>query len=271
MAVEELRDDCDGDALLLRVRPNGPACHTGSLSCFAPALWRTISERAAHAARGLVHDEAAERGHAACARKVGEEAVEVVTAALVETDERLVSESADLVYHLYVLLASRGVDLAAVEDELARASALAVSVARPVITPRLAPSSTSSSRTSTGAVDVGRRPAGRPGVRTDRRRIETSGDSSRSSGLANLVRLLRAHASRSNATSAPGVGDRRHARDPSLRTSPDFAGHGGISPSGRRANAPISRAAARAAPSARAAGSRPRPTPPTSGRRAPRA
>ena len=46
LAVEELRDDCDGDALLLRVRPNGPACHTGSASCFAPWLWRRISERA---------------------------------------------------------------------------------------------------------------------------------------------------------------------------------------------------------------------------------
>src|SRR5262249_39821371 len=46
MAVEELRDDCDGDALLVRVRPAGPACHTGSLSCFAPGLWRVVSERA---------------------------------------------------------------------------------------------------------------------------------------------------------------------------------------------------------------------------------
>ena len=55
-------------------------------------------------------------------RKVGEEAVEVVTASLAESDERLVSEAADLVYHLYVLLASRGVDLAAVEDELERRS-----------------------------------------------------------------------------------------------------------------------------------------------------
>ncbi len=60
-----------------------------------------------------------DEGTAACARKVGEEAVEVVTAALAESDERLVEEAADLVYHLYVLLASRGVDLAAVEDELA--------------------------------------------------------------------------------------------------------------------------------------------------------
>ena len=45
LAVEELRDDCDGDALLVRVRPAGQACHTGSLSCFAPALWRTVVER----------------------------------------------------------------------------------------------------------------------------------------------------------------------------------------------------------------------------------
>ena len=40
LAVEELREDCDGDAILLRVRPAGPACHTGSMSCFAPWLWR---------------------------------------------------------------------------------------------------------------------------------------------------------------------------------------------------------------------------------------
>ena len=44
--IEELRDDCDGDALLLRVRPDGPACHTGSESCFAPWLWRRVAERA---------------------------------------------------------------------------------------------------------------------------------------------------------------------------------------------------------------------------------
>jgi phosphoribosyl-ATP pyrophosphohydrolase/phosphoribosyl-AMP cyclohydrolase len=119
MAVEELRDDCDGDALLLRVRPNGPACHTGSLSCFAPGLWRTISERAADRPKGSYTAKLLDEGVAACARKVGEEAVEVVTASLSESDERVVSEAADLVYHLYVLLASRGIDIAAVEDELA--------------------------------------------------------------------------------------------------------------------------------------------------------
>jgi phosphoribosyl-ATP pyrophosphohydrolase/phosphoribosyl-AMP cyclohydrolase len=119
MAVEEIRDDCDGDALLVRVRPAGPACHTGSVSCFAPALWRTISERARERPAGSYTVELLEAGVGATARKVGEEAVEVVTAALSESDERVVSESADLVYHLYVLLAARGLDLAAVEDELA--------------------------------------------------------------------------------------------------------------------------------------------------------
>jgi phosphoribosyl-ATP pyrophosphohydrolase/phosphoribosyl-AMP cyclohydrolase len=119
MAVEELRDDCDGDALLVRVRPAGPACHTGSLSCFAPALWRTIADRAQNRPEGSYTTKLLNEGTPACAQKVGEEAVEVVRAALVESDERLVSEAADLVYHLYVLLASRGVDVAAVDDELA--------------------------------------------------------------------------------------------------------------------------------------------------------
>ena len=118
MAVEELRDDCDGDALLVRVRPAGPACHTGSLSCFAPALWRTISERAPSGPRARTRRSCSTRASPAVARKVGEEAVEVVTAALAESDERVVSEAADLIYHLYVLLAARGLDLAAVEDEL---------------------------------------------------------------------------------------------------------------------------------------------------------
>jgi phosphoribosyl-ATP pyrophosphohydrolase/phosphoribosyl-AMP cyclohydrolase len=102
------------------VRPAGPACHTGAVSCFAPALWRTVSERAATRPEGSYTARLLDEGTAACARKVGEEAVEVVTAALAESDERVVEETADLVYHLYVLLAARGLDVAAVEDELAR-------------------------------------------------------------------------------------------------------------------------------------------------------
>jgi phosphoribosyl-ATP pyrophosphohydrolase/phosphoribosyl-AMP cyclohydrolase len=120
LAVEELRDDCDGDALLVRVRPNGPACHTGSVSCFAPWLWRTVAERAAERPEGSYVASLLDRGVAACARKVGEEAVETVVAATTESDERLVEELADLWFHGYILLAARGLDPAAVEDELAR-------------------------------------------------------------------------------------------------------------------------------------------------------
>jgi len=120
LAVEELRDDCDGDALLLRVSPAGPACHTGSVSCFAPALWRTIAQRAAERPAGSYTTELLDAGVGACARKVGEEAVELSVAALDESDERVVEEAADVVYHLYVLLAARGLDVSAVEDELAR-------------------------------------------------------------------------------------------------------------------------------------------------------
>ena len=120
LAVEDLREDCDGDALLLRVRPNGPVCHTGAVSCFAPWLWRRVAERAAERPAGSYVTSVLDGGLAAAARKVGEEAVETVTAALAESDERLVEEVADLWFHTYVLLAARGLDPAAVEDELAR-------------------------------------------------------------------------------------------------------------------------------------------------------
>jgi phosphoribosyl-AMP cyclohydrolase / phosphoribosyl-ATP pyrophosphohydrolase len=118
LRVVELRDDCDGDALLVRVEPAGPACHTGSVSCFAPELWRTIAQRAATRPEGSYTTQLLEGGVGAVARKVGEEAVELTVAALDESDERVVEEAADLVYHLYVLLAARGLDVTQVEDEL---------------------------------------------------------------------------------------------------------------------------------------------------------
>ena len=120
LAVEELRDDCDGDALLVRVRPHGPACHTNSVSCFAPWLWRVVAERAKERPEGSYVTALLDDGIAACARKVGEEAVEASVAALAESDERLVAEIADLWFHSYVLLAARGLDPAAVENELRR-------------------------------------------------------------------------------------------------------------------------------------------------------
>ena len=123
LAVEELRDDCDGDAILLRVRPSGPACHTGSVSCFAPWLWRRVVERASTKPEGSYVAALLAEGPAAAARKVGEEGVEAALAGAGESDERLVSEIADLWFHTYVLLAARGLDPAAVEHELERRAA----------------------------------------------------------------------------------------------------------------------------------------------------
>ena len=119
LAVEELRDDCDGDAILLRVRPAGPTCHTGSASCFAPWLWRRIKEREQERPEGsyvvsLLDDPAL------AARKVGEEGLEAALAGTGESDERLVEEIADVLFHSYVLLAARGIGLEAVEEELRR-------------------------------------------------------------------------------------------------------------------------------------------------------
>ena len=118
LAVEELRDDCDGDALLLRVTPAGPACHSGSVSCFAPELWRTVVERVRERPEGSYVASLAEAGVERAAQKLGEEAVEAAVAA-VARDGRLVEEAADVLFHLYVLLAVAGVDVADVEAELA--------------------------------------------------------------------------------------------------------------------------------------------------------
>ena len=120
LAVEEIREDCDGDAVLLRVRPAGPACHTGAVSCFAPWLWRRVAERARERPEGSYVARLLDGGLAACAQKVGEEGVEVAVAAIAESDERLVSALADLWFASYVVLAARGLDPAAVEDELRR-------------------------------------------------------------------------------------------------------------------------------------------------------
>ena len=137
--VVEVRYDCDGDALLLRVEPAGPACHTGQQSCFyrrlpdgaeagAPPvaggvlshLEATIRQRQAQPRPGSYTNRLFDGGLPLMARKVGEEAVEVVVAAQGEGDERLVSEAADLAYHLLVLLAARGLSWVDVEAELAR-------------------------------------------------------------------------------------------------------------------------------------------------------
>lgn len=120
MAVEEIADDCDGDALLYRVRPRGPACHTGAESCFSPWLWRVVAERAQTRPDGSYVAHVLAGGPAAAARKVGEEGVEAALAAVGESDQRLVEEVADLWFHTYLMLAARGLQPSAVDDELRR-------------------------------------------------------------------------------------------------------------------------------------------------------
>lgn len=120
LAVEELREDCDADAILLKVHPRGPACHTGSISCFAPWLWRRVLDRAENLPDDSYVAALLRKGAGAAAQKVGEEGVEVAIAGVAEDDADLVSEMADLWFHSYVLLAARGLDPALVERELRR-------------------------------------------------------------------------------------------------------------------------------------------------------
>jgi phosphoribosyl-ATP pyrophosphohydrolase/phosphoribosyl-AMP cyclohydrolase len=99
------------------VIPNGPACHTGSRSCFAPELWRTVVERVRERPEGSYVASLADAGVERAAQKLGEEAVEAAIAATAG-DGRLVEEAADVIFHLYVLLAVAGVDIDEVEREL---------------------------------------------------------------------------------------------------------------------------------------------------------
>ncbi len=134
LAVESIALDCDGDALLIRARPTGPTCHTGTRSCFEPnaarlelgwladvlATRRDADPSESYTARLLAS------GIERVAQKVGEEAVETVIAGIASasapTDsakrERLISESADLLYHLLVLWQACGVDAGEVAGEL---------------------------------------------------------------------------------------------------------------------------------------------------------
>ncbi len=118
--VVEVVLDCDADAVLVRATADGPTCHDGSTSCFTPWLWRTVLQRERAQSEDSYVVALLRDGPGRIARKVGEEAVELVVAALSEEDERVVSEAADLWFHTLVLLRSRGLDPAAVEDELRR-------------------------------------------------------------------------------------------------------------------------------------------------------
>jgi phosphoribosyl-ATP pyrophosphohydrolase/phosphoribosyl-AMP cyclohydrolase len=140
--VHALWADCDGDVLLVQVHQHGVACHTGHRTCFftrdaggpkaaledaeaAPhvlaRIEQVIAARASAPSPGSYVAGLLAEGEAAVCRKVGEEAVEVVTAALGgEGDRRVVEEVADLWFHTLVLLGARGIPLREVLNELAR-------------------------------------------------------------------------------------------------------------------------------------------------------
>jgi phosphoribosyl-ATP pyrophosphohydrolase/phosphoribosyl-AMP cyclohydrolase len=129
--VRALRYDCDADAVLALVEPAGPACHTGERTCFhqgevaerapheaLPSLERTIAARRSAPDTGASYTARLLADPGFIGEKVQEEAEEVARAAREESDERVAEEAADVLYHLEVLLASRGLALADAERVL---------------------------------------------------------------------------------------------------------------------------------------------------------
>ncbi|PYS42114.1 MAG: bifunctional phosphoribosyl-AMP cyclohydrolase/phosphoribosyl-ATP pyrophosphatase [Acidobacteria bacterium] len=119
--------DCDDDAVLVEVEPLGPACHTGSYSCFGvepglegvlQELYSVIEGRKENRPEGSYTAYLFNSGLDKILKKVGEEATETIVAAKNEDSQRLVSETGDLIYHLLVLLVERGVTLDEISREL---------------------------------------------------------------------------------------------------------------------------------------------------------
>ncbi|MEA3181325.1 MAG: phosphoribosyl-AMP cyclohydrolase / phosphoribosyl-ATP pyrophosphohydrolase [Gammaproteobacteria bacterium] len=131
LELEQIRTDCDRDALLVTARPLGPVCHEGTATCFGDepitrgerlafisTLEAVIEQRIAESPQGSYTARLFADGPKRIAQKVGEEGIEVALAAVIETDDKVVSESADLIFHLLVLLRSRGLSFQRVVAEL---------------------------------------------------------------------------------------------------------------------------------------------------------
>ena len=131
----EMRSDCDDDALLVLVSPTGPACHTGADTCWdqrndvgfaqLETLWATVDQRAIDMPDGSYTTRLIDEGPDLPARKVAEEAVEVLMAAKDHAngavdDQRVAEEIADLLYHLLVVVRERHIDPRLVLEELRR-------------------------------------------------------------------------------------------------------------------------------------------------------
>jgi len=131
LEVDSVSVDCDADTLLVLARPAGPVCHNGTATCFPRAgatragqlaflaeLESVVADRIARQPEGSYTAELFAQGAGRIAQKIGEEGVEVALAAVGPDDSKVVSESADLLYHLVLLLRQRGLALADVAAEL---------------------------------------------------------------------------------------------------------------------------------------------------------
>ena len=126
LQVVSIVDDCDNDSLLIKVKPNGPTCHTGDTSCFGEdasvkrlaaiqfiaRLEEVIQQRKANPTEASYTNFLFDKGVNKIAQKVGEEAVETVIDAVAGNLDTMKGEAADLLYHLLVLLAATGLELA---------------------------------------------------------------------------------------------------------------------------------------------------------------
>jgi phosphoribosyl-ATP pyrophosphohydrolase/phosphoribosyl-AMP cyclohydrolase len=127
--VKEIKIDCDNDTLLIKAEPTGPVCHTGKDTCFDEidentedflyALEKIIIERKKSAPKESYTAKLLSAGLNKISQKVGEEATEVVIAALNQSDDQFKDEVADLLYHLLVLLQAKGVSLSDINIVLA--------------------------------------------------------------------------------------------------------------------------------------------------------
>lgn len=134
--LEAVRADCDADTLLVTARPRGPACHLGLETCFGDEpvtqaerlaflgeLEKIIEQRLAQQPEGSYTARLFAQGPKRVAQKVGEEGVELALAGVAESDDKVIGEAADLLFHVLVLLRSRGLPLERVVRELERRDA----------------------------------------------------------------------------------------------------------------------------------------------------
>jgi phosphoribosyl-ATP pyrophosphohydrolase/phosphoribosyl-AMP cyclohydrolase len=129
LVVRSIKVDCDADTLLISAEPLGPTCHEGSTSCFGATvrpplgfladLDALVASRHSDMPQGSYTTSLFEGGVRRMAQKVGEEGVETALAAVAQSDDELLGESADLVFHLIVLLRARGLSLVDVARVLA--------------------------------------------------------------------------------------------------------------------------------------------------------